>query len=174
MSREGLKVGDVIPLPADVPDQDYLPLAGDEARFMPLVPEGGDWHDIPEDALPERMKGWRDRKGYDNCICRRRGRWEIMGTVTSTFRPSMGSATHSTENRRWSVREAARFQSFPDSFRFPREAVPGLNALYRMIGNAVPPVLAERVGRAVAEALDGGFLPPQPRPKPLRVSSLFG
>ena len=47
--------------------------------------------------------------------------------------------------RRISMREAARIQSFPDSFVFPT----GLRATERQIGNAVPPVLAWHVAQAV-------------------------
>ncbi|HYG58173.1 MAG TPA: DNA cytosine methyltransferase [Symbiobacteriaceae bacterium] len=48
-----------------------------------------------------------------------------------------------------SVREAARLQSFPDGFQFP----PVLNAAYRMIGNAVPPLLALHVAQTLRETL---------------------
>lgn len=51
-----------------------------------------------------------------------------------------------------SVREAARLQSFPDAFWFPRT----LNAAYRMIGNAVPPLLAFRVAEQVLKTLQAG------------------
>ena len=51
--------------------------------------------------------------------------------------------------RRISMREAARIQSFPDSFRFPC----GLRETERQIGNAVPPVLAWHIARQVAETL---------------------
>ena len=51
--------------------------------------------------------------------------------------------------RRISMREAARFQSFPDSFLFRAR----LRETERMIGNAVPPVLAWHFATAVMEAL---------------------
>jgi DNA (cytosine-5)-methyltransferase 1 len=54
--------------------------------------------------------------------------------------------------RRISMREAARIQSFPDSFRF----VSGIRATERQIGNAVPPVLAWHVAQAVEVVLEGG------------------
>lgn len=52
--------------------------------------------------------------------------------------------------RRLSVRECARIQTFPDSFVFPCSA----SQAYRQIGNAVPPVLAWHIGRAVARQLN--------------------
>lgn len=51
--------------------------------------------------------------------------------------------------RRMSMREAARFQSFPDNFRFDA----GLRETERMIGNAVPPVLAWHVANSVKRYL---------------------
>lgn len=51
--------------------------------------------------------------------------------------------------RRMSMREAARFQSFPDNFRFDA----GLRETERMIGNAVPPVLAWHVANSVKKYL---------------------
>jgi DNA (cytosine-5)-methyltransferase 1 len=51
--------------------------------------------------------------------------------------------------RRISMREAARLQSFPDSFRFASK----LRETERQIGNAVPPVLAWHVARALKAAV---------------------
>ncbi len=52
--------------------------------------------------------------------------------------------------RRISMREAARFQSFPDSFQF----LARLRESERMIGNAVPPVLAWHLANEIKAALD--------------------
>jgi len=54
---------------------------------------------------------------------------------------------HYEHPRRISMRESARFQSFPDNFRF----FGGIRAMERMIGNAVPPVLGWHLGKALAE-----------------------
>lgn len=53
------------------------------------------------------------------------------------------------EARTISVREAARLQSFPDGFRF----YGSLNARYRQIGNAVPPLMAWQLGQQLIAAL---------------------
>ena len=56
---------------------------------------------------------------------------------------------HYALNRRLTVRECARLQSFPDSFVFPHSATTNV----MQIGNAVPPVLAFRVASSVANFL---------------------
>ena len=57
---------------------------------------------------------------------------------------------HYSVNRRISLREAARLQSFPDEFRFHL----GMRETERQIGNAVPPVLAWYLAKSVREHLD--------------------
>ena len=56
---------------------------------------------------------------------------------------------HYNRRRRLSMREAARIQSFPDNFIFSG----GLRETERQVGNAVPPVLAWHVAKAVRECL---------------------
>ena len=56
---------------------------------------------------------------------------------------------HYSRRRRISMREAARCQSFPDNFTFGC----GIRQMERQIGNAVPPVLAWHVAKAVRSAL---------------------
>ena len=58
---------------------------------------------------------------------------------------------HYSLPRRISMREAARIQSFPDSFRFASK----LRETERQIGNAVPPVLAWHVAKAVRAVIAG-------------------
>lgn len=68
-----------------------------------------------------------------------------------TLTAHMGKDTYShihfdhEQKRMVSVREAARLQSFPDGFRFAGQ----MNAAFRQIGNAVPPLLALQVARSV-------------------------
>ena len=58
---------------------------------------------------------------------------------------------HYSLPRRISMREAARIQSFPDTFSFPC----GLRETERQIGNAVPPVLAWHIANAVKIVVEG-------------------
>ncbi len=57
---------------------------------------------------------------------------------------------HWNKKRRLSAREAARIQSFPDNFLF----YPSTSSAYKQIGNAVPPVMAWYIARAVQSFLD--------------------
>ncbi len=71
---------------------------------------------------------------------------EISVTITTRFdTPSSGKFTHPFLDRAITVREAARIQSFPDSFRF----VGNKGSQMKQVGNAVPPLLAA----AIAEVL---------------------
>lgn len=76
-----------------------------------------------------------------------------------TLTAHMGKDTYShihyesAQRRTVSVREAARLQSFPDAFRFAG----AMNAAFRQIGNAVPPLLALAVAKAVKQQLDSAL-----------------
>jgi DNA (cytosine-5)-methyltransferase 1 len=62
---------------------------------------------------------------------------------------------HYELDRRLTVRECARLQTFPDSFSFPYSNTQNV----KMIGNAVPPLLAHEVAKSVAEFLRGAIGP---------------
>lgn len=112
------------------------------------IPPGGSWRDIPFDLLPEGMK--RARRSDHT---KRYGRLRPEGlasTILTKCDPHWGAYFHPYQHRALSVREAARLQSFPDTFRFLGSKV----EQYRQIGNAVPPLLAKSIAEVVREMIE--------------------
>jgi DNA (cytosine-5)-methyltransferase 1/site-specific DNA-methyltransferase (adenine-specific) len=70
-------------------------------------------------------------------------------TIDTRFdTPSNGTNSHPVLNRSITPREAARLQSFPDSFRF----FGSKTSICKQIGNAVPPKLGAAIGQAIVRA----------------------
>lgn len=80
----------------------------------------------------------------------RQSRFSACSTIVAHLSKDGLMFIHPTQNRSLTPREAARVQSFPDWFRFPAARTHS----FRMIGNAVPPLIAEAVGLAVASFLN--------------------
>ncbi|MDT0164484.1 DNA cytosine methyltransferase [Actinotalea sp. AC32] len=111
------------------------------------IPPGGNWTDIPFDLLPKGMKLAR-RSDHT----RRYGRVDpdgLASTILTKCDPHWGAYFHYSQDRAFTVREAARIQSFPDAFQFTGSRV----EQYEQVGNAVPPLLAAAIGRSVSAAL---------------------
>lgn len=121
-------------------------------ELPPIAFEGRSWKDIPYEKLSPRFKKIADdpKKYHAPKFFRRFAFGEINGTITASAQPENCGITHPVENRRYSVRECARIQSFPDDFRF--NAIP-LQSQYKVIGNAVPPIMAWVVATALLNHL---------------------
>jgi DNA (cytosine-5)-methyltransferase 1 len=76
----------------------------------------------------------------------------VSRTVTAHIAKDGYWYIHPYQDRTLTVREAARLQTFPDWVRFAGPP----SAAFRQIGNAVPVVVARRVGEAVLRALSTG------------------
>jgi DNA (cytosine-5)-methyltransferase 1 len=90
------------------------------------------------------MKKYHAPKFY-----RRFGRNEIVGTMTASAQPENCGIIHPTENRRFTIREVARIQTFPDDFLFFDETLKDVVAMYKVIGNAVPVVLSKVIAEEI-------------------------
>lgn len=111
-------------------------------RFK-AIKQGQNFHDLPE----ELKKSYSDSKRTQNTIYLRLIYNEPSGTVVNV-RKSMW--IHPILHRALSIREAARLQTFPDSFVFcgPKDSQ------YQQVGNAVPPMLAKAIANHLCGYLD--------------------
>ena len=109
-----------------------------------LLKPGQNWRHLPADVLPDRFKKIRP---YDaTTIMKRLHADRPTYTITTKFNEaSTGAFIHPDQPRTLSVREAARIQSFPDSFVFAGSPV----QMRTQIGNAVPPLLAKAIAEAI-------------------------
>lgn len=111
-------------------------------RFTALR-QGDNFHDLDSSLKTTYFDSERTQK----TIYLRLRYDEPSGTVINV-RKSMW--IHPFHNRALSIREAARLQTFPDSFVFFGTK----DAQYQQVGNAVPPMLAKAIAEKVAEILD--------------------
>ncbi len=119
-----------------------------ERAAMEFLRPGQNWT-----ALPPRLKVGRFAKirPYDATTLLRRLSLDLPAyTINTKFNDATtGAFIHPTQNRTLSLREAARLQSFPDSYILTGS----VSEIRKQIGNAVPPVLAMRIASAIRRAV---------------------
>jgi DNA (cytosine-5)-methyltransferase 1 len=153
-------LGDLEPDPAE-----DLEMRGKWAGLLPSIPEGQNylWHTDRMGGLP--LFGWRRRYwSFLLKLAKNQPSW----TLQAQPGPAIGPF-HWT-NRRLSQRELCRLQTFPDDVRI----VGGRTSVQRQVGNAVPSLLGEVLGRAIRTQLLGltplkgppKLLPPDRSPAP--------
>ena len=151
--NHNLTVGAILtkPLPKNEKQEVWI-LSPQTKEIAKHITEGGSWKQVPYSALPERMRKIRDnvKKYRAPNFYRRFARSEIMGTITAAATPENSGILHPLEPRRYSVREIARYQSFPDKFKFLGDSI---SAKYKMIGNAVPVNLACHIAVALKKSV---------------------
>lgn len=111
-------------------------------RFKALK-QGENFHAL-DDAMKKNT--YTDASRTQNTIYLRLDYDEPSGTVVNV-RKSMW--IHPTLDRAISVREAARLQTFPDSFEFCGTK----DKQYQQVGNAVPPIMAKSIAKKLASIL---------------------
>lgn len=154
-SKDGLNIGSCLDIPEEVPNQVDWAFSPQAMNLIQHIPEGGSWKSIPYEYLPERFKKIRDnmQRYHAPNMYRRFARDEIAGTITASAQPENCGIIHPTENRRLNVREIARIQTFPDDFIFFTDDKKSITGMYKVIGNAVPPKLAETIARQIIRQL---------------------
>ena len=142
-------VGEAIKDLEDAPGE-YTPLSGDRKKYLHMVPEGGNWKDLPREMIPAAMGGAYESGGGKAGFYRRLSYAQPSPTITTAPAQKATMLCHPRQDRPLSIKEYARIQQFPDNWEFTGT----IAAKYRQIGNAVPIGLAEAIGRAVISAAD--------------------
>jgi DNA (cytosine-5)-methyltransferase 1 len=125
----------------EIPNHAAANLSPQNFERIRLTPQGGDRRDWPENlkvGCHENYRGHSDVYG--------RMSWDKLASTLTTrcISYSNGRFGHPEQDRAISVREAARLQTFPDSFVFSGT----LTSCARQVGNAVPPLMAQRMSEA--------------------------
>lgn len=146
------------------PNED-LRMRGRWAELLPSIPEGQNylWHTDRGGGLP--LFGWRRRYwSFLLKLAKDRPSWTVQA------QPGPATGPFHWTSRVLSIREACRLQTFPDDVTI----VGARGSAFRQVGNAVPSLLAEVVGRALLEQAFGRrptsptptLLPPRRLPVP--------
>lgn len=107
------------------------------------IKPGGNWTDIPFDMLPKGMQ--LARKSDHTKRYGRVTKDGLASTILTKCDPHWGAFIHYEQDRSFTVREAARIQSFPDHYIFNGS----LAEQFAQVGNAVPPLLAKAIGECL-------------------------
>lgn len=134
----------------DVPMSEGQLYPAKKARVMAMVPEGGDWRDLPVEEQKEYMGGSFYLGGGKTGMARRLSMDEPSLTLTCAPAQKQTERCHPIETRPLTVREYARIQTFPDHWNFEGNMLD----LYKQIGNAVPVNLAFAIGRSLIRLLN--------------------
>lgn len=130
---------------SDVPASEGVKYPEKKKRVLELVPQGGDWRNLPEDVAKEYMGGSWLLGGGKTGMARRLSLDEPSLTLTCSPCQKQTERCHPLETRPLNIREYARIQTFPDYWQFQGS----MNEKYKQIGNAVPVNLAWAVGRSL-------------------------
>jgi len=108
-------------------------------KKIAVISEGSSNQNLPDDL--------RFSDNYFSQAYARLHRNGLANTITTSFgNPGSGRFMHYRDLRSISVREAARLQSFPDTFVFDGD----FTTQMRHVGNAVPPLLARGIRNGIA------------------------
>lgn len=120
-------------------------------KYLRMVPEGGNWRDLPAGIVEEAMGGAYRSGGGKVGFYRRLSYSQPSPTIVTSPVQKATMMCHPTMDRPLSVAEYARIQQFPDDWRF----IGTTSDKYRQIGNAVPVGLARAIGETLISVANG-------------------
>ncbi len=133
------------------------PTSKSMARYRAIPKEGMNRIDLQRNAPELTPECWIKKKSGGTDLFGRLW-WDRPAFTIRTefYKPEKGRYLHPEQHRPITHREAARFQSIPDRFKFTGTKI----EIARQIGNAVPPVLAEALAQqifALHSSMKNGF-----------------
>jgi len=148
-------IGDLPPIEAGqasdaVPNHRAAALSPLNLRRIKATPPGGGRLDWPDELTLDCHVG---HTGHTDVYGRLRMDQPASALTTRCISLSNGRFGHPIQNRALSVREAASLQTFDVKFRFCGT----LNSMARQIGNAVPTLLAQRLGESFLRCANAHF-----------------
>lgn len=159
-----------------------VPRINDDTMLrLKAIPQGGNYRDLPEDLTARYITGqkWGQSNGTGQLSRKHFYAYRKLhpSIWAWTLNTKADSVYHYKFPRALTVREFARLQSFPDWFVISTDPRKGMiegrhdggaaHSRYRQIGNAVPPLLAEAVARALSDALTTKTTRPRQAPETL-------
>jgi DNA (cytosine-5)-methyltransferase 1 len=133
----------------NVPDSIGYEYSDKKKAVMSQVPPGGCWVDLPIDVQKKYMGASYHSGGGKRGIARRISWDEPCLTILTSPSQKQTDRCHPDEDRPFTVRECARFQTFPDDWVFTGS----VQSMYSQVGNAVPVILAKKIGEQIMKLL---------------------
>ena len=137
-------VRDDLGLPPDAPTPKFL------SGYLPIEHAIADLEDVSDESVPNQSQYFVATKatsgGGQGDHTNKRG--ELAYCIRANAKARI--QFHYSLDRRLTVRECARLQSFPDEFVFPFAAMSNMT----QIGNAVPPILGHTIASAIADYIE--------------------
>lgn len=126
-------------------DSECARLSDERKDYLHLIPEGGNWKNLPTNLIPKAMGGAYKSGGGKVGFYRRLSYSQPAPTITTSPAQKATMLCHPNKDRPLSVKEYARIQQFPENWIFMGTT----SAKYKQIGNAVPVGLAEAIGQSI-------------------------
>lgn len=143
------------------PSED-LAVRGKWAELLPSIPEGSNYLHHTDRGEGRALFGWRRRYWtFLLKLAKAKPSWTLQA------QPGPAVGPFHWHNRRLSMRELCRLQTFPEDVQITG----GRTAVQRQVGNAVPSLMAEVLGRAIRTQLLGES---SPATKPLLLPQVRG